>query len=72
MILQIVDSAAIQHALQTGFQIGQALNQNKDFIQGVPNAILSSVITAITSLVIGFIHRRKTIKSWRKRGVLND
>ena len=72
MILQVVDSSAIQHALQTGFQIGQALNQNKDFIQGVPNAILSSVITAITSLVIGFLHRKKTLKRLRKQGVLND
>jgi hypothetical protein len=71
MILQI-DSTAIYHAIQTGITIGESLNHNKDFIKGVPNAIFSSIVTGVASLVLGFLHRKKTLKRLRKTGQLND
>jgi len=66
-----VDSAQLINALQIGGSIANTVQPN-DWIQGVPNSLVSVIVTTIVSAVYGLFHRRKTLKKLRREGKLND
>lgn len=65
-----IDSSQVMTIIGTGIDITTAVHPDP-FINGVPNGILGSIITAVASFVIGIISRRRTIKRWKKEGKLN-
>jgi hypothetical protein len=54
-------------AVSTGIEVGQAI-QNGDIINGVPNSLLSFVITTIGGFIIRAIEKRRL----RKKGLLTN
>lgn len=66
----MTDSTQIIDLLQTGGHIANAIRPQQ-WINGVDNNIVSAIVTGVASLIIGAIHRAKTIKKWKKNGKLN-
>jgi ABC-type Fe3+ transport system permease subunit len=64
------DSTA-QYWLEIGGTIANTARPQQ-WINGVDNTILSAIITAVGSLVVGIIKRRKEKNKLRKQGKLND
>jgi hypothetical protein len=54
-------------AVTTGIEVGQAI-QNGDIINGVPNSLLSFVLTTIGGFIIRAIEKRRL----RKKGLLTN
>lgn len=54
-------------AVSTGIEVGQAI-QNGDIINGVPNSLLSFVISTIGGFIIRAIEKRRL----RKKGLLTN
>ena len=54
-------------AVSTGIQIGQTI-KNGDIINGVPNTLLSFVLTTIGGFIIRAIEKRRL----RKKGLLTN
>lgn len=65
------DSARVIDLLQTGGVIANTIRP-QDWINGVDNTVVSGIITAVASLVLGLIARLKEKKKLRKNGKLND
>jgi hypothetical protein len=54
-------------AVTTGIQVGQAIKSG-DIINGVPNTLLSFILTTIGGFVIRAIEKRRL----KKKGLLTD
>lgn len=65
------DSQAIQDQLNFGFTIANTIRP-QPWIKGIDNEIISGVVTAVASLVLGIIARRREKKKLRKSGKLQD
>ena len=63
-----IDSTTIKNILDIGYNIGVSANDNKPFINGVPNSLLHT----ITMLLFGFVWRLVEKGRLRKKGVLID
>ena len=56
-----LDSAAIQNALQTGADIATAIKPQ--WINGISNEVVSSIVTIVAGLIIRFFEKRKMRKN---------
>ena len=63
-----LDSAAIQNALQTGADIATAIKPQ--WINGISNEVVSSIVTIIAGLIIRFFEKRKMRKNLIDKGNL--
>jgi len=54
-------------AVTTGIEVGQAI-QNGDIINGIPNTLLSFILTTIGGFIIRAIEKRRL----RKKGLLTN
>lgn len=62
-----VDSATAYNLIQLGGHIATSVHP-APFIKGVDNGVLSYAVGLITSGIIALIHRRRTIKKWKRSG----
>ena len=65
------DSTQIIDLITTGGVIANTIRP-QDWIKGVDNTIVSGIITAVASIILGLIARRKEKKKLRRTGKLND
>jgi len=61
MILQIIDSSAIQHLASTGVEI--LTMTNNTIIPNIPNEITGGIITMILGVIIRFFEKRHLKKT---------
>ena len=60
------DSTQIIDAINLGGNIANALHPN-DWIKGIDNSISSAIITAISGIIIGLWHRKKTLRKYTRK-----
>lgn len=65
------DSINIINLLKQGGDIAKTIYPNT-WIKGIDNTVISGIVTAVASLVLGIIARHKEKKKLRKLGKLND
>ena len=61
-----LDSAAIQNVLQTGADIATAIKPQ--WINGISNEVVSSIVTIVAGLIIRFFEKRKMRKNLIDKG----
>lgn len=59
------DSSAIIEHLQYGYSIANAIRPQPWF-KGVPNEVISGIVTAISSLILGLLARKREKKKIKK------